>query len=156
MELAPHPRRLLIHKVHFPFRGPWPRALPRATKPGRGSTRTVNRAAARHEPLTVNLVSTRVRQQEQASTLLTKTASVSIRCLPVHAVLIPLLVIRYYSSLRSPVITANQLGHMSLHDVRYNSYAPGPVSYNPDHPGPSPPIPAIPPHPQRGGISLKY
>ena len=28
--------------------------------------------------------------------------------------------------------------------------------YNPDHPGPSPPIPAIPPHPQRAGISLKY
>ena len=46
---------------------------------------------------------------------------------------------------RSPVITTNQLGHMSLHDVRYNSYALGPVSYNPDHPGPSPPIPAIPP-----------
>ena len=41
-EHAPHPRRLL-HKVHLPFRGPWPRASPRATKPGRGSTRTVHR-----------------------------------------------------------------------------------------------------------------
>ena len=28
---------------HLPFRGPWPWASPRATKPGRGSTRTVNR-----------------------------------------------------------------------------------------------------------------
>ena len=35
-----HLRRLL-HKVHLPFRGPWPRAPPRATKPGRGSPHTV-------------------------------------------------------------------------------------------------------------------
>ena len=39
---TPHLRRLL-HKVHLPFRGAWPRASPRDTKPGRGSTRTVNR-----------------------------------------------------------------------------------------------------------------
>ena len=38
---APQHRRLL-RKAHLPFRGPWPRASPRATKPGRGSTRTVN------------------------------------------------------------------------------------------------------------------
>ena len=37
------PLRRLLHKVHLPFRGPWPRASPRATKPGRGSQRTVNR-----------------------------------------------------------------------------------------------------------------
>ena len=30
------------YTVHFPFRGPWPRASPCATKPGCGSTRTVN------------------------------------------------------------------------------------------------------------------
>ena len=36
------PRRLL-HKVHLPFRGQWPRASPRDTKPGRGSKRTVNK-----------------------------------------------------------------------------------------------------------------
>ena len=33
--------RMFLHKVHLPFRGPWPRATPRATKPGRGSTNTV-------------------------------------------------------------------------------------------------------------------
>ena len=37
---TPHHRRHL-HKAHLTFRGPWPRASPRATKPGRGSTRTV-------------------------------------------------------------------------------------------------------------------
>ena len=33
---------ILLPKAHLPFRGSWPRASPRATKPGRGSTRTVN------------------------------------------------------------------------------------------------------------------
>ena len=39
---TPHHRRHL-QKAHLPFRGPRPRASPRDTKPGRGSTRTVNR-----------------------------------------------------------------------------------------------------------------
>ena len=41
-EHAP-PHRQLLHKVHLPFRGPWPRSSHRATKPGCGSKRTVNR-----------------------------------------------------------------------------------------------------------------
>ena len=36
------PRQRLLRKAHLPFRGPWPRASPRVTKPYCGPTYTVN------------------------------------------------------------------------------------------------------------------
>ena len=36
------PLQRLLRKVHLPFRGPWPRASSRVTKPGCGPTNTVN------------------------------------------------------------------------------------------------------------------
>ena len=36
------PLRLLLRDAHLPFRGAWPRASPRVTKPGCGPTHTVN------------------------------------------------------------------------------------------------------------------
>ena len=57
-----HPHRRLLHKVHLPFRGPWPRASPRATKPGRGSKRTVNRQPPTHPPQGIRIGSMCERQ----------------------------------------------------------------------------------------------
>ena len=37
------------HLLYLLFRGPWPRASPRATKPGRGSKRTVNNERRQHD-----------------------------------------------------------------------------------------------------------